>query len=374
MSDLLSSKYEDAVLHSSPLKIGDIAVKFLWADSLGAKSYSLFVETPDITLLVDPGAASMQPGYPLDEKMKKSLKETALKVIKRFARKARLVAITHYHFDHFTSPEEAPSLYRGKKLLIKDPNRWINASQWKRAREFLSALRRIAGPKVKEKSPSKSAGYLRDPVEGLNSSKLDFGDYNARRQELFSKGRKWLEGLFSLWENNTPQSEFSAGKLEVSCADGRTFSFGGTKISFSPPLFHGIEYDRTGWVIALIIERGGYRVLYTSDLQGPQIEDYADWIIEEKPDLLIADGPPTYLLGFMMNRINFERSIRNMCRILRELEGKRVIYDHHLYRDKRYRERMEPLRRCLGKPLPPSVAEFLGLKPLIDTLRVNSTG
>jgi len=374
MPDELLLKYEDAVLRSSPLKIGDIEVKFLWADSLGAKSFSLFIKTRDTTLLVDPGAASMQPGYPLDEKEKERFKRSAIRVIKRFARKARLVAITHYHFDHFTSPEEAPSLYRGKKLLIKNPNRWINASQWKRAREFLSGLHRIAGPETKEKQPSMSSDDLRDPVEALSSSGLDFGDYNARRQELFSKGRKWLQGLFSLWKENPPLSEFSAGKLDVSYADGRTFYIGETEISFSPPLFHGIEYDRTGWVIALTVRHGGYKMLYTSDLQGPQIEDYADWIIGEKPDLLIADGPPTYLLGFMMNRINFDRSIRNMCRILRELGDRTVLYDHHLYRDKRYTERMEPLRRCLGKPLPPSVAEFLGLEPLISVLLGNPTG
>jgi predicted metallo-beta-lactamase superfamily hydrolase len=33
--------------------------------------------------------------------------------------------------------------------------------------------------------------------------------------------------------------------------------------------------------------------IYTSHLQGPGIEDYAQWIIKENPDILILDGPPT---------------------------------------------------------------------------------
>jgi predicted metallo-beta-lactamase superfamily hydrolase len=33
--------------------------------------------------------------------------------------------------------------------------------------------------------------------------------------------------------------------------------------------------------------------IYTSHLQGPGIEDSAQWIIKENPDILILDGPPT---------------------------------------------------------------------------------
>lgn len=49
--------------------------------------------------------------------------------------------------------------------------------------------------------------------------------------------------------------------------------------------------------------------IYTSHLQGPGIDDYAQWIIEENPDILILDGPPGYLFGFMVNRINLQRAI-----------------------------------------------------------------
>ncbi|MEE8299774.1 MAG: hypothetical protein V3R28_00540 [Desulfatiglandales bacterium] len=39
------------------------------------------------------------------------------------------------------------------------------------------------------------------------------------------------------------------------------------------------------------------------------IEDYAQWIIKENPDILILDGPPGYLFGYMVNRINLQRAI-----------------------------------------------------------------
>ncbi len=49
--------------------------------------------------------------------------------------------------------------------------------------------------------------------------------------------------------------------------------------------------------------------IYTSHLQGPGIDDYAQWIIEENPDILILVGPPGSLFRYMLNRINLQRAI-----------------------------------------------------------------
>ena len=54
------------------IKKRNIKVHLIWFDSLGAKSNSIFVETPDIKLLVDPGTAVMQSTYPLMVKLKES--------------------------------------------------------------------------------------------------------------------------------------------------------------------------------------------------------------------------------------------------------------------------------------------------------------
>lgn len=48
-------------------------------------------------------------------------------------------------------------------------------------------------------------------------------------------------------------------------------------------------------VLSVLIDDGKERLLYSSDLMGPQIEDYAAHIIREKPDVIILDGPPIYV-------------------------------------------------------------------------------
>lgn len=76
--------------------------------------------------------------------------------------------------------------------------------------------------------------------------------------------------------------EFSAGNTEVHFAEGKTFRVACTTLRLTWPLFHGIEYDRVGWVIGLVVGYEGVKFLYSSDLQGPMLEDYGKWVIEEK--------------------------------------------------------------------------------------------
>ena len=150
-------------------------------------------------------------------------------------------------------------------------------------------------------------------------------------------------------------------------ADRKQFCFGETKIRFTKPLFHGIEFARVGWVIATVIEYEGKKFIHTSDLNGPIIEDYAEWLCKEKPDLLVLDGPATYMLGYMFNRINLNRAIENACKIIKETNAKLIIYDHHLPREKRFKERTSKLWQ-LVKKLNKNVstaAEYLGKKPIV---------
>ncbi len=153
-------------------------------------------------------------------------------------------------------------------------------------------------------------------------------------------------------------------------AEGKTLSFGGTRLTFSKPLFHGIEFSRVGWVFSTMIEYKGERLIYSSDLNGPIIEDYADAIIEADPDVLILDGPATYMLGLMLNRTNLNRAIDNASRIVEETDAKVIIYDHHLTRDPKFRERTKPvweaLNKCGGRLL--TAAEFLGYEPVVERL------
>jgi len=352
-----------------PIKVNNVRLELIWFDSMGAKSSSIFVETPDIKLLVDPGAAGMQPSYPLSSFEKEKLRKKALSAIRERSKDATHIFISHYHYDHHTLPSRAKDIYAEKILWIKDPNRWINKSQWERARLFLHELYNTF--KGEDSSPiliSPKQFNVHDPIDELPlAMSKDYGDYSDRKKELLSKGRKWFTNMVDIWTHNQWVPEFKVGELEVNFVDGKQFKIGNTKIRFTKPLFHGIEYDRVGWVIALILEYGDTKILYTSDLQGPMIEDYAEWIIRENPDLLIADGPPTYLLGYMLNQINLRRATSNIVRIINETNTKLIIYDHHLLREKLFRRRMQRAYDEASKQGKNFVtaAEWLGDEPLI---------
>ena len=336
----------------------------IWFDSLGAKSSCTLVRTPDTTILIDPGCAVLQPRYPLPEEEKLKLLEEALKAIVQAAAQAEHIVITHYHHDHYLP---FPELYSGKKLWIKDPNRWINRSQWERAREFLAGLAEAHDGTLPLKEPYREALASEDPESGLRIAMAkDFGDYQERREELLKKGRERLARLKGWWQSQpwVDVEGLRAFGLEVEFADGKSLRLGETTLRFSEPLFHGIEYSTTGWVIAVVIEHSGEKLLYSSDLEGPTIEDYAEWIIKEGPTYLILDGPTTYLLGYMLNRVNLQRAVVNARRIAEECKPKLrvMIYDHHLLRDVRYQERTAEVWEASSKVV--TAAEWLGLEPL----------
>ena len=349
-----------------PITIGKVKTYLLWFDSMGAKSSSVLIETPDIKILIDPGAAEMQPSYPLSSEEKEKLREKALAVIKEASQEADVIFISHYHYDHYTLPFEAPEIYEGKKLWIKDPNIWINQSQWKRARLFLSQIcETFGGRTIGQVSQPPKEIAIKDPLEDVPLAMgKDFGDYGVRRDELLAKGRAWFEKLVTLWRSEPWVCPFALGEEEILFADNKEFKVGSTTIRFPPPLFHGVELDRLGWVISMVMECQGTKILYTSDLQGPIIEDYADWIIKENPDLLILDGPATYLLGFMFSQTNFRRVIVNLSSILQSITTQIIIYDHHLPRDVHFKERMAEVYNIAereGKNLI-TAAEWLGVK------------
>ena len=354
-----------------PIVAGSIKVHLIWFDSMGAKSSSLLLETPDVKLLIDPAAAVMQPSFPLSESQKRVLRQKAFDAIHRAAKKADAIFISHYHYDHHTLPDEPNELelYKGKKIWVKNPNLWINRSQWGRARIFLSRLYEgLKGSGFENLLHPARRRNFPDPLKNLPlASRKDYGDYQKRKKQLLRKGKAWFRNTANLWKKGKWVSEFSLGSTEVSFADGKSIEIGATKIRFTTPLFHGIEYDRLGWVLGLVCEHKGAKFLYSSDLQGPQIEDYADWIIKENPDILILDGPATYLLGYMLNKINLARAISNASWVLRKTTSKVIIYDHHLTRGSRFKERISKVYEVAReeKKTLLTAAEWLGKEPLV---------
>ena len=340
-----------------------IDFKLIWFDSFGAKSSCTLVKTKDVSILIDPGIAIMHPSFPANYSKKIYWKLKGEREIKRASKQADWIVISHYHWDHFSRDEK---IYENKVLFAKNPNEYINDSQRERAINFFSSL-------LKEELKLEKQGKKRfeDPAEELKSLEKDFGDYQRRREELMKKGKKWFLNRVKKWKNFKliPEGKFKQVKLIF--PEGKEFKRGKTRVKFTKPLFHGIEYSRVGWVFSTVIKRGKEKLIHSSDLNGPIIEDYADWIIEENPTYLILDGPMTYMLGYTLNLINFRRVLENVRRIVEKVKFKVMIWDHHLPREPKFRERTKAvweLAKKLGKNLVTASEFQLNKKPVVESL------
>ncbi|WP_456454262.1 MBL fold metallo-hydrolase [Thermococcus sp.] len=253
------------------------------SESLGVRSLAVYVETGKRGVLIDPGAAlgPKRYGLPPAKAELEALDEARLR-IQSYARKADIVTISHYHYDHHTpffkglyessSEEYAREIYTGKLLLIKHPKENINFSQRKRAWAFL-----------------KNAGPIAEGIEYADGRFLDFGDFI---------------------------------------------------MEFSPAVPHGSKGSRLGFVLMVMVDDGTRRLIHASDTQFLN-KASTEWIIKQVPDLIIGDGPPTYLEGYRV-RNAWKEGLGNLNRIIRET-GAEIILDHHLIRDKRYPKFFEEL-------------------------------
>jgi len=256
-----------------PIKDGEILIEPLAAESLGIRSLSTFIITPDVKLLLDPGVSHGLRTLLPHPREAAALLRTGRRILER-AREAQVLAISHYHFDHympsfthwmnFASPQLADELYRGKEVLLKSRESGINFSQRKRA-------------------------Y-----------------YVYQRRDC---------------------------RLVV--ADGERFRYGRTEVKFSPPVDHGEAGTRLGKVLLCTISTPGERFLFAPDAQGPMVEGTLEYILAEEPDLLYIGGPPTYL-GGRLRPESLTAAKRNIRELARHIP--RVIVDHHLLRDPGWRE------------------------------------
>ena len=344
----------------------------VWSDSMGAKSFSTVVDASGHRIFIDPGVAIMQPSYPGDRRLHIKWADEAYNKIIEYLADSDIVIITHYHHDHYLWKEDDIEYYSGKKLLIKDPNKYINDSQWDRVREFLTLYLKMLYEVDLEsmyisKSMSECIDYVKDYKIALSK---DFGEYSERRSELLEKGFKWFEGRCRKWSSSPWIKELN--EFNIIFIDAKSFKFDDLTLRFTDPLYHGIEYSRTGWVIGVVLEYLNKKIIYSSDIQGPTIEDYAYWIINEDPDILFLDGPPTYLIPYMFNLVNFRRTIDNIKWIIRDTNKlKMIIYDHHLTRDIKFRERVGDIYKYASEygieVL--DVATYLGVKPAYELVK-----
>ena len=252
------------------------------SESLGVRSLATFVEASGLKILIDPGVALGPKRYGLPPaRIELETLQKMRKKLQGYAKRADVVIISHYHYDHHTpffeglyessSEAFAKEIYGGKLLFIKHPKENINFSQRKRAWAFLKNAEPIA-------------------------KKIEF-------------------------------------------ADGKTFDLGGVRLEFSPAVPHGREGSKLGFVVMTLIDDGSQRIIHASDIQLLN-RKAVEWIIEKNPDLLITGGPPTYL-GKRAEG-SWETGIKNLNEIIRETNAE-IILDHHIVRDRRYLEFFDEL-------------------------------
>jgi predicted metallo-beta-lactamase superfamily hydrolase len=158
-------------------------------------------------------------------------------------------------------------------------------------------------------------------------------------------------------------------KLEF--ADGRKFQLGGTLVRFSKAVCHGTN-PRLGYVTEVSISSNEERFLFTSDVEGPALEDQIGFVLEEKPDFLFVDGPMTYMLGYRYSYKSLEISSRNLVRAIKGINLNTLVLDHHFLRDLDYRLRIKPVYEAAERRGVKVVtaAEFCGRKiEMLEALR-----
>jgi predicted metallo-beta-lactamase superfamily hydrolase len=173
---------------------------------------------------------------------------------------------------------------------------------------------------------------------------------------------------------NKSQKKRSAAFLDIlegiperiEFSDGNEFKFGKTKIRFSRAVPHGSN-TKLGYVTEVCIQDGRQRFLYTSDVQGPNLEEQMDFILDEDPNVIFCDGPMTYMLGFRYSKKSLKASIRNLIKIIEETKVKKFAIDHHLLRDMKWNERILDVFKAARKQNVSlmTFADFCGKKNLI---------
>ncbi len=281
-----------------------IRVVPLAAESLGTRSMCTYLETPNLRILLDAGVSLCPSRFKLPPHPREfeAIKKARRNIVK-FAKRADVVTISHYHFDHhtpsyedwlcnWTEAETAQQIYGGKIVLAKNYRTKVNASQRKR-------------------------GWIFEKTGGKHAEKLEF-------------------------------------------ADGRIFSFGETKLRFSRPVCHGLPNTPLGWVLMTTIDYCDERVMFAFDVQGPIDDATLPIILAEKPQVVIIGGPPLYLADFRVSEQQIQRGIRNLQALSRKIST--VVLEHHLLRDARWRDEakqvFEAARDSGNKVV--TAAEFLG--------------
>jgi predicted metallo-beta-lactamase superfamily hydrolase len=223
-----------------------IKVTPLAAESLGVRSMCTLVETPDVRVVLDAGVSLCPnrfglPPHPIEF-------QTIARLRKRIAEaadKAEAVTISHYHFDHHTpsyedwlvnwteANETARQIYKGKRVLMKNPRENINPSQRHRAWMFQKTGGKHA--KTLEPADAKTFTFGTDTVLRF-SEPVPHGPENAALGWVVMAQIKYEgEGFMFAPDVQGPISSHTldlikAAKPDVVMVGGPPFYLGGFKV------------------------------------------------------------------------------------------------------------------------------------------------
>jgi len=124
----------DPVIREGP----QLQLHYVAFDSFGVKSMCVRVETPDITVTIDPGVAVEANSFPLPIEKRNDLLSHYQDAVHESCAKSQAVVISHYHLDHLQTSREV-DMYSGKTLLARDPA-IMSAKQADTATKFFKTI------------------------------------------------------------------------------------------------------------------------------------------------------------------------------------------------------------------------------------------
>ncbi|MHA2425150.1 MAG: MBL fold metallo-hydrolase [Candidatus Thorarchaeota archaeon] len=285
------------------MKIGELEITPVAAESMGVRSLCTQVKTPDIAILLDPSAALSYRKPHEPHPCEYNALDDALDRIRHFSDASDSIFVSHYHFDHvrsgledwhykFSTREDLLRIFSGKQIWAKDNRENINPSQ-------------------------------------------------RRRAFYFEKDLK--------------------GKSQIEWVDGKAISQGDTTISFSHPVPHGPEDSRLGYVLIVTIEYDDRRFVYAPDVQGPVSRRTLSYLLGLNAELMIVGGPPLYLKKFSPQEI--QDALYSLTTLATSTE--KLVIDHHLLRSNEWIDWITPIQNAAkraGHEIA-NMAELAGVTP-----------
>ncbi len=127
-------------------------------------------------------------------------------------------------------------------------------------------------------------------------------------------------------------------------ADGRTLTFGKTRLSFSDPVPHGVS-EKMGYVLQVAVHQSDESFLFTSDVQGLCRDEPLAFIFQQNANTIYLDGPVTYLKTDTRSEEPLDAVFARIEAVIHKTNVVQLIIDHHLLRDVYWKSRVDRIFR-----------------------------